>query len=146
MEASATIYLDANIFLNADLDPGSRGEAASRILEAVNNKSLEAVTSVVTLDEIVWVVKKFRGNDDAVLAGQAFLDISNLLVVDLTREMLADVLHVIKHSGLSPKDAIHYATMRQRGLSEIITEDSDFDSLEHVKRFTIADAIKKFRL
>ncbi len=55
------VYVDASIFLNAILyDPGENDEArrAVEFLDTIRRDAIHAMTSMLTWDEFVWVVRK----------------------------------------------------------------------------------------
>ena len=53
------IYLDSNVFLYPITNPDSeKGNAAKRLLMRLANGQIEAITSSLTWDELVWVAKE----------------------------------------------------------------------------------------
>src|SRR3989338_620550 len=104
-------YIDSNIFIYSIIDGGPFGELAREILELVQSGALDAFTSVLTFDEIVYVVKKTKGQTQAIAAGTAFLDFNNLRIVEAKKETTRIALKAMEEYSLLPRDAIHYGTM-----------------------------------
>lgn len=46
---------------------------------------------------------------------------------------------LLRHPGLPARDAVHVATMEDRGIRLILSADRDFDRLEQVRRVDPAD-------
>ena len=52
------IYIDSNIFIFAALNNEELGDSARVISEEVENGNPEALTSALTFDEVILIVKK----------------------------------------------------------------------------------------
>ena len=135
------MYLDSNVFVSAALYTDELGDRAREIVSGVELGKLKAATSSLTYDEVFWAVKKFKGRDAAVKAGGAFLSMINLVIVDVDRDVLQRAHGLISAEGssLDPRDAIHAACAFAKEVIEIVSEDSDFDSVEGLKRSRIMD-------
>jgi len=128
------IYLDSMVPIYAILYADKRGEWARNLLEHVRNGKQAAVTSALTFDEVFWKVKKEKGFDAALQAGEAFLTMPNLTFIDVNDEVLWESLALIKQYKLDPRDAIHAACAITHGIYTIISEDSDFDKIVKLNR------------
>lgn len=128
------LYLDSNVFIYANLDQGDLGEEARSMLEEVQSGELAAVTSALTFDELVWAVKKHRSADDAVTAGEAFLRMSGLRILEVDGALLSSALEMIRRYLLDPRDSIHAASALQEGAEEIVSTDAHFDKVRGVRR------------
>ena len=54
---------------------------------------------------------------------------------------------IFKKTTLDPRDAIHIASMKELGLSFIVSEDNDFDKVDRIKRVNVSKCIKNaFRI
>lgn len=80
------VYLDSNIFIYSIIDEGTIGEQAREILQLVQNEKLDAYTSILTFDEIVYIVKKTKGQKQAIVAGTAFLEFDNLRIIEAKKK------------------------------------------------------------
>lgn len=128
------IYLDSNLFLYAILYPDVKGEKARNFLKSVREGPKKACTASLTYDEIIWKVKVLRGPEDALLAGEAFLNMGNLEIVEIGREILWMAHSLMKEVSLDPRDAIHAACCLKKGAEVLVSEDSDFDKIKGMKR------------
>ncbi|MEX2683137.1 MAG: type II toxin-antitoxin system VapC family toxin [Candidatus Sigynarchaeota archaeon] len=125
---SSLAYIDANVFLNYILyDPRSIPQAlvAKQLLEQVTNRRINACTSLLTWDEIVWVVRRELTLEDARKQGLEFLDFPRLQLLNVTRDVVKKAQDMIEVSSLKPRDAIHVASALIHGASEFITFDAD---------------------
>jgi len=121
-------YLDANVFILAALSNEGRGRAAARILRETINGT-PAVTSTITIDEVLWTIWKQTGERKTALqqAGRLF-HLTNLSIAPLTSELSRLSLQLLElNPSLKPRDAIHYATALSLGIKTIVSDDSDFD-------------------
>ena len=129
-------YIDSNIFILALLNTEEEGIKARKIISSLSSGE-EAVTSYLTLDEVMWKVKKFRGQKDAVIAAEAIISTPNLILITVDDEVATKAINAMKESNLDPRDAIHLASMKKAGVTQIISLDSDFDKIPGIKRIKI---------
>lgn len=118
------IYLDTNVFINAYESRGARSEAAWQILEAVERDEFFAVTSELTLAEVL--VGPIQEGDDE-LAGHYHEILSSegdFEVAAVERRVLieAATLRGITRSLRLP-DAIHVATARLHDCRFVVSDD-----------------------
>ena len=134
---STKIYLDTNVFVYAATNDEDVGKTARAFLEKTKNRAVECITSVMTLDEVLWVLKRLVGKERAHELTAPLLAFPNLTIADLTPAIMADAFNVYAASSLDPHDAVHLATMRAKNVKTIMTEDADFDKIKGVKRIKI---------
>lgn len=131
-------YLDANVFLFAVLDEGSRGDHARELLRNVVGGEELAATSSLTIDEVVWILQGEGPRDVAIKEGKRLLGLPNLDVLDVTAEDTLDVLSRMEEGpGLDPRDAIHVAVAANHGIYTIVSEDPALDGFADVERETL---------
>lgn len=118
------IYLDANVFISAYENRGPRSDSAWTILEAVEKGEFSAVSSELTLAEIL--VGPIKDGDDKLASHYHDLFRSNehFLVAPVERDVLieAAALRGIVESLRLP-DAIHVATARLKECKLIVSDD-----------------------
>ncbi len=129
-------YLDANVFLNSILYDDEKAEKCKIIISKVVKKELIAVTSILTWDEIVYIIGKNLGRDICVKEGYQFLRLPNLILVDASKHIIAQAQELIKDYNLKPRDAIHIATAISQNCTEVISDDADFDNIKEIKRIS----------
>jgi predicted nucleic acid-binding protein len=77
------LYLDANVFIYAALNQEDIGERARSLLREVQRGKLPAASSTLTFHELVWAVKRYGSFEDAITAGEAFMSMPGLKLVDV---------------------------------------------------------------
>ena len=136
------IYLDANVFLYALLyDPSAIPEAGQsrKILSQVSEGNLPAATSVLSWDEIVYIVRKLSGQKAAIEAGERFLVFPNLRILDIDHSTVRKAQDLAAQYGMKPRDAIHAACAIRSGIREFLTDDRDFDRVRELRRIGFED-------
>ena len=123
------VYLDANVFAYASISQLDIGERSRSLVRDIEESRIQAVTSSLTFDELVWVVKKFRGQEAASEAGATFLNMAGLEITDVNVDTLAKALQLINKYRLDPRDSIHAASAILADAKYIISDDSDFDKV-----------------
>lgn len=136
-------YLDANIFIfpvveNEEID--RRAKLSKEILLKVAEGSLDAATSSLTWDELVWAVKKFIGEKESIEEGSKFLQLPNLKILEVDAEVLVKAQKLMSIYKLRPRDSIHAACAIKNNIGEIITDDPDFDKVKELKRISLEKA------
>jgi predicted nucleic acid-binding protein len=128
------IYLDANVFALANLNTDLSGDNARILLGNVQNGKLAATTSVLSFDELVWAVKKYRTFEDATSAGEALLHMPRLRILPVETNLLTKALMLMRQYRLDPRDSIHAASALQENLEVIVSMDGHFDRIKELKR------------
>ena len=129
------------MFIHASLNPEEPGQTARRLLIRIENEELEASTSALTVEEVIRVVKRMRGVDQALEAGDALLNMRGLELIPVDENVLRDSLGLMRLHGFDPRDAIHATSALRRGADNIVSSDSHFDVLEKPARKAITDEI-----
>lgn len=137
-----TSYLDANVFIYAAQDEAELGKLATAILWAIQNNELRCATSCLTIDEVLYVLKKRQEITYVVEYVESLLS-SEIVFFPTSTEILFDSLEYFQRFNLRPRDSIHCATMRRLGITTIISEDKDFDRIPFIKRIPFKQAINK---
>lgn len=131
-------YLDSNVLIY----PIIYGEAilqaakARVILVCVEKGLVNAYTSTLTWDELVWVVRKTLGSKDAVEKGKMLLQFPKLKFIDVDENTLLQAQKLVEKYELKPRDAIHASAALSKSLT-IISDDTDFDIVKELKRTSI---------
>ena len=128
------IYIDSNVFLYAMLNRDRIGNRARALLGEVQQGKKHACSSVLTFDEIVWSVLRHRGREEAVTAGEGFLNFPNLKLIPADGDLAAKALEIIKKHGLGPRDAIHAASAISESVEAIISSDPHLDKIADLRR------------
>jgi len=130
------LYVDSNVFLYASLY-GSEVEEALRSREfllRVAKGEVRASTSVLTWDEVVWVVRKVEGGGASSKIGSLLLRFPNLRILAVKRSTIEMAQELMEKYGLRPRDSIHAASALENGISRVISFDRHFDLVEGLTR------------
>jgi predicted nucleic acid-binding protein len=118
------VYLDANVLIAAFEATGARSDHAWWILDAIEAGEFVAVTSELTLAEVL-VRPLQEGDDELARRYQEIVAPSSSIevpVVDRRVLVEAAILRTMSRSLRLP-DAIHVATARLAGCRHIISDD-----------------------
>lgn len=137
------MYADSNVFVNAALDKGMRGDAARKFISTLEAGRLACATSYLVLDEVIWVVLNKRDQETAVRVWRDILEIPHLRILSFDESVAIRVPSLIERYGLSPRDAVHAATCLENGISSIVSADKDFDAVKELKRLDVEDVVWK---
>jgi predicted nucleic acid-binding protein len=133
------IYIDSNIFVYAAQSSAPKGEKAIKVIQSIQDGNLQAATSILSFDEAVWILRRNIGENPASIAVKGFFSLPDLTIYDVTKEIFLMSLEIMQKEKLKPRDAIHVATMRVNNITKILTEDSDFDKVQKIKRIRLDD-------
>ncbi len=133
------IYLDANVFLNAILNREKEGEKARDLIQKIEKGDMTACTSALSFDEVFWSVKKHRDFEKALKATKAFLEIPNLIFLDVNDKIIWLAYNLAEKYRIDPRDAIHLACALNHGVFALVSEDKDFDKVKEIKRKSLLE-------
>ncbi len=132
------MYVDSNILIYSALDNKELGDSCRNLLDQIVKGKVSAASSYLVLDEVLWILQKEMGKKDALKAVKMFLSMP-LKWIDVKREVVYYWLTIYSGSDLDPRDALHLATMKEVGLTTIVTEDKDFQDIEGIQRIDIKE-------
>jgi predicted nucleic acid-binding protein len=131
------VYLDSNVFVySVTHDPAKSEKArdAIRILREVEEGETRGVTSILTWDELAWVVWKLEGREAGTKAAASFLRLQNLTLMTISFATVLRAQELVERYQLKPRDAIHISTALTAGEKEIISDDVELDAVREVRR------------
>jgi len=122
----------------ANLNTEPAGDDARSLLKDVQLGKLEAASSALSFDELVWAVKKYRTLEESVMAGEAFLNMPRLRLVAVNGDLLSGALAIMRKYRLDPRDSIHAASALSEGAEVIVSMDRHFDRLKEIRRKSVS--------
>lgn len=133
-------YIDANVFIypvlySEEEEPKSR--KALDVLRRVAKGELSAYTSTITWDEVIWVVTKTMGKNEALNQGQKLLGFLNLKFISVDEHVLSQAQALITKYNLRPHDSIHVASAINKKIFNLISDDKDLDKVKEIKRIPL---------
>lgn len=158
-DISEKAFIDANIFLYTALDDPRYRESTIRFLKRINKGDIIGFTSVLVLNEVLHklmiseVTKNYKftfpealgyikSNPDVISKLEKTWEdinlikaIRNLTILDITTEIFALGLKDSKDFKLLSSDGIHIATMQTHRLTNLASNDSDFERVNWIKLY-----------
>lgn len=129
-----TVFVDTNVFMYlAGDDPARRNRCRSALQAAVEQR-VTLTTSAEVLQEILHRYFSIGRPASARTVYRAATEIC-ADIVPITERHTARALDLLaRYPRLSARDAVHVATMEDRGIRRILSTDRDFDALDLVER------------
>jgi len=134
------VYLDSNVFVYSVTHNPAKSEKAReaiRVLREMEEGKTKGVTSLLTWDELAWVVWRLEGREAGIRAGAAFLKLQNLTLLSLSFQVMLRAQELVERYRLKPRDAIHVSTALTAGEREIISDDAELDAVREVRRIPL---------
>ncbi len=132
------MYIDSNIFIYSAVDKNQLGKNCRKAIEKIENGSLNAASSYLVLDEVLWILQNEIGKKDALESTKMFLSLP-IKWIDVKRDIMYQSLKLYDSTDLDPRDAIHLASMQKEKLTILLSEDEDFDGIEGIERNGVDD-------
>lgn len=131
-------FLDASVFLSASLAQGAAARPAQDLLRFLA-PNRPALTSVLVLDEVLWILRKRHGAAAAVRESRPLLAMPGLRILPVGPQDWAAALNLIESkSALKPRDALHAAVALSAGATTMVSTDADFDGIPGLRREALA--------
>ena len=157
------VYVDVNVFYMYLRPDPVHLPTIRAFLERMAQGYVEAYTSILTMDELFYrlllarVKDVYRRNPLDVLREDArgaiaecgaeieaalrkLVRLPHLQLAAVLGDDFTQMLGNISAFGLLPRDALHVAVMQRLGLSEIATDDADFDRVTWLRRHWVFNA------
>jgi predicted nucleic acid-binding protein len=140
------VYLDSNVFIAAMEDPGAHSDHAWWIINAVEDGRIIAVTSEITLAEVLVKPLELGAPDLVAAYEQMIAPSTNFEVLQVRRDILVGAAHIrARRNSIRLPDAIHIATALASSCSRFVSNDRrlSIDELKmlSVNPFTIDDIL-----
>jgi len=137
------LYIDSNVFIFAATDRGKLGQNCREIIRLINEQKITCAASFLVVDEAMWILKKRVGRDSSIKITKAMLSMP-IKWVEVDKSVIIKMIDIFEKTTLDPRDAIHIASMKELGLSVIVSEDNDFDKVDGIKRVGASKCIEKY--
>lgn len=134
MSRPPALFLDTCVPLYAAGSDHPYKEACARIVLAVANGEVKAVTDAEVIQEIAYRFHAIGRRSEGLELAANFLDLMER-VLSVTRDHAARSLELQQtYPFLPPRDAIHVAVMIGADVEQILTADRHFDRVREVTR------------
>lgn len=128
------VFLDANVFLYAAGRDHPLREPCRRVLRKVEDGSLPSNTSAEVVQELLFVLWRRGMPGRGIRLARRVLELFPEAFPTTGGEMRGACDLVERYPSLTPRDAVHVATMRGHGLDTIVSADVHFDTVEGIRR------------
>ncbi len=130
------LYVDSNVFIYPviyDLRC-ERARRSKDLLLKIASGEVTACTSLLTWDEVVWVVRKLAGAEASIRQGALLLKFPHLKFLGVTESIVLRAQMIMEEYGLKPRDSLHAASAIENGVKTIVSYDEDFERIEGIER------------
>jgi hypothetical protein len=140
-----TIFLDVNVFMYAAGKPHTYKNPCLHILKDVETQALLAAVNTEIFQELLYRYSHIGVAEKGI---QLCNDILNypLVILPVTKadiHLAMDLFNQYKNTGVKPRDAIHAATLKNNGITQLISADKDFDNFDFLTRIDPKDYTPK---
>ncbi|MDG6914959.1 MAG: type II toxin-antitoxin system VapC family toxin [Nitrososphaerota archaeon] len=133
--SARNVYIDSNIFISPLIYERSSDSIGSRkVLAAIEKAEVTAYTSTFTWDEVVWVVRRVLGRADSIQVGERLAAYPNLRFVSASEEVIRSAQRLLSEFSIIPRDAVHVASALSKSVDVLVSDDSDLDVIEGIRR------------
>ena len=136
-------FVDASVFLHAYLRPSKKkipediealkGKARG-IIRRISQDKEEVITSLVHISEIANILEVRANVEETCDIVSGLLSLPNVEIVEPSKKTYESAIEDSRSYKIGINDALAWVLMRQEGISEIYSFDSDFDSIHDLKR------------
>ncbi len=140
--ASPVIFLDANVFMYAVGMDAEWRETCDAVMERLQERDVWVVTSAEVLQEILHRYFSQHRPGDARTVHRAAVALCDEIIPVTEHHTTRALALLLEHHRLSARDAVHVATMEDRGIRTILSADQDFDGVPGVDRIDPRDFVR----
>lgn len=134
MAAAGTYFLDANVLMYAAGSVHPLREPCQEALTRAVEQEVSLITDAEVLQEILHRYFSIGRPEIAQTVHQSAIDLCDEVLPIEERHTTRALELLLEHQTLTPRDAIHVATIEQHGLELLLSTDRDFDGLSQVER------------
>ncbi|KKR80523.1 MAG: PilT protein domain protein [Candidatus Daviesbacteria bacterium GW2011_GWA1_41_61] len=131
------VGLDTNIFIYYFEQNSEFGQSAKKIFDLLSTNSLNTVTSVISLMEILS--PDFLSKVAARETEKKFFDIPNLKVLNVDRTITVEAARIRREYGFRLPDSIQLATALFGKANALITNDERLKKFKELKVINLKD-------
>jgi len=134
-QSEPTYFLDSTTLIHAvDKDAEYHKECLGIISKAAKGE-INAATNLETLEETLFILSKLTSPSTAVRVARDYLRMTRIKKYEMSLAIFEHALEVMEIMPIKrPKDAINVVTMLEYGISEIVSEDEEYDKVGLIQR------------
>ena len=134
MDTSETYFLDANVLMYAAGTAHPLRKPCREALTRAVDQEVRLITDAEVLQEILHRYFSIGRPESARTVHHSAIRLCDEVLPVDERHTTRALELLLEHPALTPRDAIHVATMEYRGLVSLLSTDRDFDDLSQVER------------
>ena len=127
-------FLDANVLMYAAGSAHRLREPCREALTRAVDQEVSLITDAEVLQEILHRYFSIGRPEIARTVHQSAINLCDEVLPVEERHTTRALELLLEHRELTPRDAIHVATMEYHGLELLLSTDRDFDNLSQVER------------
>ncbi|GJQ58028.1 MAG: PIN domain-containing protein [Candidatus Scalindua sp. AMX11] len=128
-------FIDTNIFLRyLTKDDPLKYDKCKRLFKKTIEGKLDLVTSGMVIAELVWTLRSYYKVSKADVIEKISIIVSTQYLFIPEKDIIVDALVLYGRKNIDYIDAYNAVFMKYHGLSEVYSYDTDFDSIESIKR------------
>lgn len=142
---NSTMFLDANVFMYAAGKPHPYKNPCLHILKDVETQTLPAVVNTEIFQELLYRYTHIGVADKGIQLCNDVLKypLTILPITEADIRLAINLFEQHKSAGVKPRDAIHAATLKNNGITQLISADKDFDGFDFLTRIDPKDYVPK---
>lgn len=137
------VYLDANVFIYAVEGFEKYASLCTAVLEAIGERKIQAVTSELTLAEVLVRPLRDKRKDIASVYENLIQSQFGLNVMPVTRDVLLAAAELRASSTCRLPDAIHASTAKLRGCEFFFTADKMLKVPDPIRVVTLDELLEE---
>ena len=119
------------------------GQNCRDIIGLINEQKIACASSFLVVDEVIWVLTRKVGKESSIKITKAMLSMP-IKWIEIDKSIIIKMLDIYEKMKLDPRDAIHLSSMKELGLSVIVSEDNDFDKVDGIERMNALKCVEKY--
>ena len=134
-----TVFIDTAVLMYAAGGAHPLRDPCRAVLRRVSDGHLEAVISAEVVQEILHRFTRIGRRADGAALTNAALDLF-APVLPITHALMRRLPALIEeHPSLAARDLVHVATCLAEGITDIVSPDRGFDTVQGIRRIDPAD-------
>jgi predicted nucleic acid-binding protein len=133
------IVLDTTVLVYAVGDDHTLREPARSLVQAIEDGTAQATTSVEAIQEFVHVRARRRDRSDAAALGRAYATLLSPLLQPTEGDLAKGLRLVEREERLGPFDAVLAATAIAAKADALVSADTAFDGIRGLRWVDLAD-------
>lgn len=132
---ASLIFIGVNVFMYAAGAPHPYKVPCVKILSDIETGALTAAINTEILQELLYRYSHIKLADKGIQPCRDILKypLTILPIAEDDIRLAIDLFQAHHATSLKPRDAIHAATMQNKGITRLISADADFDRLSVIR-------------